>query len=174
MENYFHREFSPINDDQDMWVDDNDYVGEHDDEDDGNISDHFHYMEQEARREEGVFSSFVTTTMATASSPTPTGSPGICEYSDELFSQTVLNMQQPEMELASGSGNSQLQALKNMSVGTILALNDKELAQKMERAKCSCRACRQPCKVDANMSQCASCLLDKFHVPQYRCLSSPW
>ena len=130
MENYFHREFSPINDDQDMWVDDHDYVGEHGDDDDGNISDHFHYMEQEARREEGVFSSFVTTTMATASSPTPTGSPGLCEYSDELFSQTVLNMQQPEMELASGSGNSQLQALKNMSVGTILALNDKELAQK--------------------------------------------
>ena len=55
MENYFHREFSPIDHDQDMWVDDNDYVGEHDDDDDGNNSDHdhFHYMEQEARREEG-------------------------------------------------------------------------------------------------------------------------
>ena len=163
MENYFNREFSPVEHDQDIWVDDNDYVGEHDGDDDGNNSDHdhFHYMEQEARREPGVFSSFVTTTMAAASSPSPTGSSGICEYSDELFSQTVLHMQQPE--LASGSGNSQLQALKNMSVGTILALNDQELAQKMERAKCSCRACRQPCKVDANMSQCASCLLDKFH-----------
>ena len=65
MENYFHREFSPIDHDQDMWVDDNDYVGEHDDDDDGNISDHFHYMEQEARREEGVFSNIPCTTWPT-------------------------------------------------------------------------------------------------------------
>ena len=33
MENYFHREFSPVEHDQDMWVDNNDYVGEHDGDD---------------------------------------------------------------------------------------------------------------------------------------------
>ena len=163
MENYFHREFSPVTDDHDMWIDDHDYVGEHGDDDDGNESDHFHYMEEESRREEGVFSSYVTTSMVTPSSPMST--PGLCEYNNvnELLPQTFLHMQQPELAMPSGSGNSQIQALKLMSVGTILALSDKELAQKMERAKCNCRACRQPCKADVASSQCASCLLDKYH-----------
>ena len=50
-----------------------------------------------------------------------------------------------------------------MSIGMILALSDDELAQKIERAKCTCRACRQPCKADVSSSQCASCILDKYH-----------
>ena len=67
------------------------------------------------------------------------------------------------MEGAVGGGDTTiLQRIRNSTPGKLLALDGNQLASRMERAGCTCRACRYAC-ITTPKQLCATCLFNKIH-----------